>query len=255
MTNPRTALSVVIPAYNEASRLPASLERLREFARNWASCEVLVVDDGSRDSTAEIAGQIGRAWAADGTVDGPVLRVLRNPGNRGKGWSVRHGMLQASGDWLLFSDADFSTPIEEVSTLLEKAQEGFDVVIGSRALRPDLVGVHQSALRERAGKFFNLVMRVITGLPFRDTQCGFKLVRQEAAREVFSRQRIEGFGFDAEILYLARKLGFRAAEVPVRWNNVEGTKVSLLSGLDAFVDLVRIRWWDWSGKYDARREA
>src|ERR1019366_3923195 len=124
-------------------------------------------------------------------------------------------MLAASGEWLLFSDADFSTPIVDVSALLEKAREGFDVVIGSRALRPDLVGVHQSALREGAGKFFNLTMRVITGLPFHDTQCGFKLVRQEAARAIFSRQRIDGFGFDAEVLYLALKLGFSAAEVPV----------------------------------------
>jgi glycosyltransferase involved in cell wall biosynthesis len=249
MTNPRTALSVVIPAYNEASRLPASLERLRKFALTFPSLEVLVVDDGSRDSTAEIAEQTCRAWAADG----PVLRVLRLPGNHGKGWSVRWGMLEASGEWLLFSDADLSTPIEEVATLLDKAREGFDVVIGSRTLRPELVGVHQSALREGAGKFFNLMMRLILGLPFHDTQCGFKLVRQGAAREIFSRQRIEGFGFDAEILFLARQLGFKAAEVPVRWNNVEGTKVSMLSGLEAFTDLLRIRWWDWSGKYDARR--
>jgi glycosyltransferase involved in cell wall biosynthesis len=250
MTNPRTTLSVVIPAYNEASRLPASLERLRAFARSFPSMEVLVVDDGSRDATAEIAQQIGRDWSPDG----PLLRVLRNPGNRGKGWSVRHGMLEAAGEWLLFTDADLSTPIEEVFTLLEEARKGFDVVIGSRALRPDLVGVHQSLLREGAGKFFNVVMRVVLGLPFRDTQCGFKLVRQEAAREIFSRQRIEGFGFDAEVLYLARKLGFRAAEIPVRWNNMEGTKVSMLSGLDAFADLLRIRWWDLSGKYDARRQ-
>jgi dolichyl-phosphate beta-glucosyltransferase len=246
MTNPRTTLSVVIPAYNEASRLPASLKRLRDFARSFPSLEVLVVDDGSRDATAEIAEQIGRDWSPEG----PVLRVLRNPGNRGKGWSVRHGMLEAAGEWLLFTDADLSTPIEEVFTLLDKAREGFDVVIGSRALRPDLVGVHQSILREKAGQFFNLVMRVATGLPFRDTQCGFKLVNREAAKDIFSRQRIEGFGFDVEVLYLARKLGFRAAELAVRWNNAEGTKVSMFSGLDAFVDLLRIRWWDLSGKYD-----
>jgi dolichyl-phosphate beta-glucosyltransferase len=250
MTNSRTTLSVVIPAYNEASRLPASLERLREFARTFPSMEVLVVDDGSRDATAEIAGNIGRSWEPEG----PELRVLRNPGNRGKGWSVRHGMLEASGEWLLFSDADLSTPIDDVSVLLEKAQEGFDVVIGSRALRPDLVGVHQSLQRETAGKFFNLVMRLATGLPFRDTQCGFKLARRDAAREIFARQRIEGFGFDVEVLYLARKLGFRAAEVPVHWNNMAGTKVSMLSGLDAFVDLLRIRWWDLSGKYGAARK-
>jgi dolichyl-phosphate beta-glucosyltransferase len=250
MTNSRTTLSVVIPAYNEASRLPASLQRLREFAQTFPSLELLIVDDGSRDATAEVAEQIGRSWAPEG----PALRVLRSDRNHGKGYSVRQGMLEASGEWLLFSDADLSTPIQEVFALLEKAREGFDVVIGSRALRPDLVGVHQSFQREAAGKFFNLVMRIATGLPFRDTQCGFKLMRRETAREIFSRQQIEGFGFDVEALYLARKLGFRAAEVPVRWNNMAGTKVSMLSGLDAFVDLVRIRWWDLSGKYAARRD-
>lgn len=209
-------------------------------------CEVLVIDDGSQDGTWQLVEEAGKAWAADGLT----LSVLRNPGNRGKGYSVRHGMLQASGDWLLFSDADLSTPIEEVTLLLAKAAEGFDVVIGSRALRPDLVGVHQSALREKAGQLFNLVMRVATGLPFHDTQCGFKLVRREAARNIFRRQKIEGFGFDVEILYLARKLGYQAAEIPVRWNNVEGTKVSMLNGANAFADLARIRWWDAIGAYD-----
>ncbi len=241
---------MVIPAYNEASRLPAPLERLREFARDFPSMEVIVVDDGSSDRTWDIANEIARAWSAGG----PPMRVLRNPGNRGKGFSVRHGVLNASGEWILFSDADFSTPIEDVHTLLDKTLQGFDVVIGSRALRPEFVGRHQSALRENAGRFFNLMMRLITGLPFLDTQCGFKLMRREPARAIFSRQKIDGFGFDAEVLYLARKLGYRSAEVPVHWNNIAGTKVSTLSGLDAFVDLARIRWWDARGRYVSSSE-
>jgi len=235
-------LSVVIPAYNEESRLPASLARVREFSRAAMPCEVLVVDDGSLDGTVRVAEQVAATW--------PELRVLKVPGNRGKGHAVHHGVLAATGDWVLFTDADLSTPIEELLTLHAKALEGFDVVIGSRALRRELVGVHQSLLREGAGRFFNLVMRLVTGLPFRDTQCGFKLVRREAAQEIFKRQKIEGFGFDVEILYVARKLGYRAAEVPVRWNNVEGTKVGMFTGFVAFADLVRIRWWDFTGKYD-----
>ena len=158
-------------------------------------------------------------------------------------------MLDARGELVLFTDADLSAPIDEAAKLSEKAADGFDVVIGSRALCRELIGVHQSAPREMAGQFFNLVMRASTGLPFLDTQCGFKLFRRPAAQALFGRQRIEGFGFDVEILYLARKLRFRVAEVPVRWNNVGGTKVGMLNGLEAFGDLLRIRWWDWRGKY------
>lgn len=241
------SLSVVIPSYNEESRLPASLEKLRAFAEGGPGFEVVIVDDGSKDRTIALIEETAAKWA---TTTQLRLRVLRNPGNRGKGFSVRHGMLEATGEWLLFTDADLSTPIEDVLPLLAKASEGFDVMIGSRALRPELVGKHQPILRELAGKFFNLVMRLTTGLPFHDTQCGFKMVRREAAREIFSRQKIEGFGFDVEVLYLAAKLGYRAAEVPVHWDNAEGSKVGGLSGADAFLDLVRIRWWDRTGKYD-----
>ncbi len=235
-------LSVVIPAYNEEARLPDSLRTVRAFleAQAYAS-EVLVVDDGSQDGTA---GAVQRAAS-----DWPALRLLRNPGNRGKGFSVRHGMLEAAGEWALFSDADLSAPIEEATLLLEKAAEGFDVVIGART-RDDLIGTHQSAFREAAGKSFNLVMRGATGLPYRDTQCGFKLFRREAAQAVFRRQRLRGFGFDVEILFLAQRLGFRCADIPVRWNNAAGSKVGMFSGLDAFADLARLRWWAATGKYE-----
>ena len=182
----------------------------------------------------------------------PALRLLRNPGNRGKGYSVRQGMLEANGEMLLFSDADLSAPIEEADKLLEKLAEGFHVAIGSRALRRELIGRHQSPFRETAGQIFNLLVRVVTGLAFWDTQCGFKLFRREAAQAIFSRQRLEGFGFDVEDLYLARKFGFSVAEVPVRWNHVPETKVRMLAdSVGMLTDLLRIRWWDWSGKYDS----
>ena len=154
------------------------------------------------------------------------VRVLRNPGNRGKGYAVRHGMLEAKGEWTLFTDADLSTPIEELEKLWTAAQEaGAQVAIGSRALDRSLIGVHQPLFRESAGKLFNLTVRVITGLPFRDTQCGFKLFETSAAREIFRRQQLERFGFDVEVLFIARKLGYSSIEVPVRWNDVAGTKV------------------------------
>ena len=168
--------------------------------------------------------------------------MLQNPGNRGKGYAVRHGMLEAEGEWVLYTDADLSAPIEEFDKLCVAAASGHaQVAIGSRALDRSLVQVHQAAFREYSGRFFNLVMRMVTGLPFRDTQCGFKLFRREAAQAIFSRQKLDGFSFDVEDLYIAKKLGIPVVEVPVRWRNVEGTKVSLASGLRSFQDLVLIR--------------
>jgi glycosyltransferase involved in cell wall biosynthesis len=163
---------------------------------------------------------------------------------------VRHGVLEAKGEWILCTDADLSTPIGELDKLFAAAQQaGADIAIGSRALDRSLVGVHQSAFREMSGRLFNVVMRVITGLPFRDTQCGFKLFRAQAAREIFSRQKIEGFSFDVEDLMIAKLLGYKAVEVPVVWNNVEGTKVSTLAGVSSFAALLGIRWRAISGRY------
>lgn len=236
---------MVIPAYNEAARLPATLEAVRRFCQSKPfACETLVVDDGSDDATPAAAERMAAAW--------PALRLFRNPGNRGKGYTVRRGMLEARGDLVLFSDADLSAPIEEADKLLEALAGGSDVAIGSRALRRELIGVHQSRLRETAGQLFNWMVRAATGLRFRDTQCGFKLFRRAAVQAVFGRQRLEGFGFDVEVLYLARKLGFRTVEVPVRWNHAPGTKVRMVGdSLEMFTDLLRIRWWDWKGKYDS----
>jgi glycosyltransferase involved in cell wall biosynthesis len=238
------SLSIVIPAYNEEERLPATLDRVTCYlARSgWEFAEVLVVDDGSRDRTVSVA--------EDFAAQAPSVRVLRNPGNRGKGYSVGHGMREAKGEWALFSDADLSSPIEEMEKLWSAAQESSaQVAIGSRALDRSLIGVHQPVLRESAGKLFNVAVRVITGLPFRDTQCGFKLFDTRAARDIFSRQQLERFGFDVEVLFTAHLLGFKVIEVPVRWNDVTGTKVSTLAGLSAFLDPLRVRLNQFRGKY------
>ena len=246
--SPEPFLSIIIPAYNEETRLPRALESIATYAASKSfALEVLVVDDGSRDDTATAATRAAASW--------PAVRLLRNPGNRGKGYSVRHAMLEAAGRVALFTDADLATPIEEADQLLEALEAGHDVAIGSRALRPELIEVHQSRMREAVGKIFNLLVRMFTRLPFRDTQCGFKLFRREAARAVFGRQQIDGFGFDVEVLYLARKFGYRVAEVPVRWSHDQDTKVRMFSaGARMFADLWRIRWMDFQGRYNPPRE-
>ncbi len=243
------SISVIIPAYNEETRLPQTLVRVCEYLqRRIAPGEIIIVNDGSRDRTAEAAREFARSAASPSVV----VKVLENPGNRGKGYSVRHGMLAARGEWALFSDADLSAPIEECDKLLAAAETaGADIAIGSRAVDRSLIGIHQSIFRENAGRLFNALMRLATGLPFRDTQCGFKLFSRRAARSIFARQRLERFGFDVEVLYLARKLGFRAIEVPVRWSHSEGTKVRMLGdSVDMFFDLWRVRRNDWARLYD-----
>jgi dolichyl-phosphate beta-glucosyltransferase len=237
-------LSIVIPAYNEERRLSSTLDRIFSYLdRNPDRlAEVVVVDDGSRDTTSALVESRRKSE--------PRLRLLQNPGNRGKGYSVKHGMSKAAGEWLLISDADLSAPIEEVDKLIHAASEArAKVAIGSRALDRSLIGVHQSRWRELSGMFFNFVMRTITGLKFKDTQCGFKLYHRDAAELIFPRQQIDGFGFDAEDLFIARKLGIPAVEVPVKWNNVEGTKVSLVLGMKPFADLLLIRWYSLAGRY------
>ncbi|MCC7236735.1 MAG: glycosyltransferase family 2 protein [Bryobacterales bacterium] len=239
------ALSIVIPAYNEQARLPETLARVLSYLdkASWSGAEVLVVDDGSRDGTAALVEEWGSRDAR--------VRLLRNPGNRGKGYSVKHGMMEARGEWVLFSDADLSAPIEELDVLwaaIERTPAG--VAIGSRALNRGLIGVHQSKFRETAGRFFNLVMRLVCGLPFWDTQCGFKLFRRDAARDVFSRLRLERFGFDVEALFIARLKGYKTIEVPVRWNHADGTKVSMFrDSADMFLDLLRVRRNQLLGRY------
>lgn len=237
------SLSVVIPAYNEEKRLSPTLDAVLAFLREqkFDFAELLVVDDGSRDSTAAIVERYASSASE--------IRLLRNPGNRGKGYSVRHGMLEARAGWILYTDADLSAPIAEFEKLFAAAvAQNARVAIGSRALDRSLVGVHQSAFRELSGRAFNLVMRIVTGLPFRDTQCGFKLFERSAAREIFSRQKLDGFSFDVEDLVIAKSLGIKAIEVPVVWNNVEGTKVSMFTGIQSFADLAGIRWRALTGR-------
>jgi glycosyltransferase involved in cell wall biosynthesis len=232
----------VVPAYNEAARFPITLPKLAGFCERHGSVELLVVDDGSRDNTSALIEDFAR--------ERDFVRLLRNPANKGKGYSVRHGMREAKGDWILSTDADLSSPIEEVEKLLAAVErEQAAAAIGSRALDRSLVGVHQAPLREWSGRVFNVVMRLATGLPFRDTQCGFKLYRRDAALAIFERQRLEGFGFDVEDLMIARLHGFKVVEVPVRWDNVEGTKVSALNGARAFWDLAVVRWHQVRGRY------
>jgi dolichyl-phosphate beta-glucosyltransferase len=230
------SLSIVIPAFNEERRLPETLDRILEWLNGQSLTfrEVIVVDDGSSDGTAALVEEYA------GTH--PMVRLLRNPGNRGKGYAVRNGMLDAAGEWILCTDADLSSPIEEVSKLVAAAEKNAAAIaIGSRAVDRSLVEIHQPLLREYSGRIFNLLMRAITGLPFRDTQCGFKLFRADAAKQVFPLQKQDGFSFDVEDLVIASKLGLPVVEVAVRWRNAEGTKVGLTQGMKSFADLLRIR--------------
>jgi glycosyltransferase involved in cell wall biosynthesis len=245
-------LSIVIPAYNEEARLPRALARIRDYlaAHGMAEdhAEVIVVDDGSKDGTPRIVEE----WAHQL----PSLRLVSNGDNRGKGYSVRHGMLEARGRIALFTDADLSAPIEEADKLFAALKAGNEVAIGSRALDRSLISTHQSKLRELAGMIFNGFVRLFTGLPFHDTQCGFKLFVTEPSRIVFEQQRIERFGFDPEILFLAKRHGLRTVEIPVRWAHDPATKVHVVrDSLLMFGDLVAIRWNWLLGRYPKRTAA
>jgi dolichyl-phosphate beta-glucosyltransferase len=246
MTADVPELSIVIPAYNEERRLGRALTKICEhFAgkpEGLAAIEIIVVDDGSTDGTARVAGE----WMSKM----PRLRLLSNGKNRGKGYSVRHGMLEARGRIALFTDADLSAPIFESEKLFAAIQAGNEVAIGSRAIDRSLIAVHQSRFRESAGIIFNRLVRVFTGLPFEDTQCGFKAFVRERCRVIFEQQRIERFGFDPEVLFLADRHGLRMAEVPVRWAHDPATKVHVLrDSLLMFGDLIYIRWNWLIGRY------
>jgi len=242
MNAPPPELSLVIPAYNEELRLPQTLERIRAYleARGLAA-EVIVVDDGSSDRTTTIV----KEWRARL----PGLRLVSNGRNRGKGYSVCRGMLEARGRVALTTDADLSAPIEEADKLLAALRHA-DVAIGSRALDRRLIEIHQSRMRELAGIIFNLLVRCVTGLPFADTQCGFKAFVCARARIIFEQQRIERFGFDPEILFLAKRHGLRSVEIPVRWAHDSATRVRVLrDSLAMFWELLSIRWNWLLGRY------
>jgi glycosyltransferase involved in cell wall biosynthesis len=202
------------------------------------------VDDGSSDDTVAIVQSYAQKY--------PSLRLVKNPGNRGKGYSVRNGMLHATGEVMLFSDADLSSPIGETDKLFAALGEGADVAIGSRWLRTELQTQRQPLHRQLFGRIFNLALRLILGLRFHDTQCGFKAFTRPAAQAIFPLQQIERWGFDPEILFLARKFGFKVAEVPVKWAHSEGTRLHpLRDGIRMFFELLKIRWYSMSGKYGA----
>lgn len=232
---PGPHLSVIIPAYNEEARLPSTLEAIQAYLLaqpyTW---ELLVVDDGSKDKTVDVANQCFRD---------PRCRVVRNPANMGKGATIRNGMTQATGDFRLFTDADNSTPIEEVAKLLPKVEsEGYAVAIGSRAVKGASLEKRQPIHRELMGRVFNLIVQVVALGGIKDTQCGFKLFTAAAANYVFPRQQLPGFSFDVEVLVLARKGGFKIAEVPVRWIDSPQSRVSpLKDSAKMFLDVIRIR--------------
>ena len=235
-------LSIVIPSFNEELRLPVTLADISSYIRaSKRETEVIVVDDGSTDRTGDIASSFRKEIQR--------LRVIRNEQNRGKGYSVRRGMLEARGRIVLFTDADLSAPIDEADKLIA-ALADHDVAIGSRALNRKLISVRQSLFRENAGIIFNLIVRAILRLPFVDTQCGFKAFRRERCQIIFQQQRIERFGFDPELLYLARHHGLRSIEIPVRWAHSPATKVSMLrDSLQMFLDVFIIRWNALKGRY------
>lgn len=242
------SLSLVIPAFNEEKRLPATMRSIAEYLPGapFEQVEVIIVDDGSQDGT------VLTATSARPKLDeiGTSLRVLRNEGNKGKGFSVRRGMIEAAHEWVMFSDADLSAPITEMEKLVQAAMSGgHDLAIGSRAIDRSLIGIRQPWHRELVGRAFNLNVRLLTGLRISDTQCGFKLFTHRAAKQIAARQQTERFGFDVEQLYIARKLGFTVAEVPVRWNNEANSSVRLGDGMQAFADVWRVKWYDLAGRY------
>jgi glycosyltransferase involved in cell wall biosynthesis len=235
--------SIVIPAYNESARIGQALASVTECIRQhgW-SAELIAVNDGSRDNTAEII----RSFAEKD----PLVRLIENPGNRGKGYSVKNGILNALGDIVMFTDADLSSPIEEAERLFAAIESGVDIAIGSRWLDRSRQTIRQPLYRRFFGRCFNAVTRFIVGLPFADTQCGFKAFRRSAAQTVFQLQRIERWGFDPEILFIALKRGYSIKEVAVSWGHDERSRISYLKdGIRMLEDIAYIRWNQITGVY------
>ncbi|MEX2244705.1 MAG: dolichyl-phosphate beta-glucosyltransferase [Fimbriimonadaceae bacterium] len=244
MSKPR--LAVVVPAYNEQDRIGPTLERLNEYlSAQPYSWRVVVVSDGSKDSTKEIV----TAFAGQH----PGFELVDSQPNRGKGFVVRKGMLETEAEWLLFSDADLAAPIEELEKLWGAVEKGPKIAIGSRPLKESRLEVRQPWYREMAGRSFNLMVQLFAVRGIKDTQCGFKLFRQDVARDVFLRCKLDGFGFDFESLLIARDLGYEIAEVPIRWSHQEGSKVNMVrDGLRMLAELVKLRFAGRKGRIRPR---
>ncbi len=236
-------LSVVIPAYNEELRIAKTLEKIFLYLEKQPDTyELIIVDDGSEDSTVQVVQDILKR------IDHGML--LRNGENRGKGYSVRHGGMHSCGEYILFSDADLSTPVEEVEKLFLYLKQGYDIAIGSRGLKESDIQIHQPWYREGMGKIFNRIVRVLMLTNFSDTQCGFKLFRGAVAKEIFARQTIDHFSFDVEMLFIAVCRGYKIKEVPIQWFDESNTRVNALNdSAKMFIDLLKIRYNAWMGKY------
>jgi glycosyltransferase involved in cell wall biosynthesis len=236
--------SFIIPAYNESERLAFSLPKILDYVRQRElPSEIIVVNDGSQDNTADV---VRRFMALN-----PDVRLVENPGNRGKGYSVRNGMLHATGDVMLFTDADLSSPIYEADKLFAAIKQGADVAIGSRWLQRELQTERQPWYRQVYGRLFNFALRVVLGLKYRDTQCGFKAFTRRAVQAIFTRQRVERWGFDPELLFLADKFELRTAEVPVEWAHDHRSKISpVRDGLKMGVEMLTVRWNEIKGLYE-----
>ena len=241
--SPPIFLSVVIPCYNEEAVIQDTLGKVTSYlGLKGYMYEIIVVDDASTDTTTKIAKRMA--------MDSQEIQVLQNDKNNGKGASVKKGLLRAKGQFVCFSDADLSTPIEEVDKLLAELYQGYDIAIGSRGLKESVIQIHQPWYRERMGKTFNLLIQIFTLRGIKDTQCGFKCFRKEIINDICSMQQINGFSFDVEILYIARKLGYRIKEVPIRWYNNPTSRVNpFLDPFKMMFDLFRIKINDWKGRY------
>lgn len=243
-TTKEHCLSIVIPAYNEEAVIKKTLDRIAEYLEvKYPSYEIIVVCDGCKDNTARLAGDAANA--------NQRIRVLDRKTNMGKGFSVRQGCLEANGNYVIFTDADLSTPIDEIDKLLKWLEDGYDIAIGSRALEESDIQIRQAWYRELMGKIFNLFVQIFAIKGIKDTQCGFKGFKKEAALKIFRLQTINGFSFDVEVLYIARMVGYSIKEVPVRWLNRAASKVNPLTHpLQMLTDLIRIRIRGWKGAYE-----
>ena len=232
-----TKLSIVIPAYNEALRIGRTLDRIGDYLKEFGySAEIIVVDDGSHDDTEKVVRNAAEKF--------PFIVLLQNGMNKGKGYSVKRGVLSSGGRFVLMSDADLSTPIVEIEKLFKELENGYDIAVGSRSVSGSKILKRQTWYRQLMGKTFNKIVQVVAVSGIRDTQCGFKLFKGDAARTVFARQRIERFAFDVEALYLAKKMGLRIREVPVVWVNSPDSKVSIFrDSLQMLWDILKIRFY------------